>query len=142
MRAACGWERGRSGQGKYNEEANGSQVVNALGIGRSRPARDADKLYAGGGRGAQWGESTARGRWPRAGPEGASVQEGRLLHRPRGRNGPNGPRVVLERTKSRYLSKFRSSDSCGLCLFGLIKGGFKQQNRIGGCPYSVSNRQK
>ena len=83
MRAACGWERGRSGQGKYNEEANGSQVVNALGIGRSRPARDADKLYAGGGRGAQWGESTARGRWPRAGPEGASVQEGRLLHRPR-----------------------------------------------------------
>jgi hypothetical protein len=21
MRAACGWERGRSGQGKYNEEA-------------------------------------------------------------------------------------------------------------------------
>ena len=63
MRAACGWERGRSGQGKYNEEASGSWVVNTWGIGRSRPARDADKQYIC-GRGA-WAcsgaESIARG---------------------------------------------------------------------------------
>ena len=63
MRAACGWERGRSGQGKYNEEASGSWVVNAWGSGRSRSARDADKQYAGGGRGCAVGRKALRGVW-------------------------------------------------------------------------------
>ena len=63
MRAACGWERGRSGQGKYNEEASGSWVVNAWGSGRSRSARDADKQYAGGGRGCAVGRKALRGAW-------------------------------------------------------------------------------
>ena len=75
MRAACGWERGRSGQGKYNEEASGSWVVNAWGSGRSRSARDADKQYAGGGRG-RWARSGGKalrgGQLPRAWREGAT----------------------------------------------------------------------
>ena len=46
MRAACGWERGRSGQGKYNEEACRSGGVSAW-RGRSGWMRE------GGGAGAQ-----------------------------------------------------------------------------------------
>ena len=82
-------------------------------------------MREGGGAGAQvWkggGTKHCEGQVAEGGLRGASVQEGRLFHRG-GRGGRNGPRVVLERTKSRYLSKFRSSDSCGLCLFCGFRG--------------------
>ena len=69
-------------------------------------------MREGGGAGAQvWkggGTKHCEGQVAEGGLRGASVQ--------------NGPRVVLERTKSWYLSKFRSSDSCGLCLFCGFRG--------------------
>ena len=46
MRAACGWERGRSGQGKYNEEACRCGGVSAQGEVR---------MDAGGRRGGRAG---------------------------------------------------------------------------------------
>ena len=108
-RAACEWERGRSGQGKYNEEASGSWVVNAWGSGRSRSARDADKQYAGGG----------RGRWARSGGKalrGASC-------RGRGVRGQRGPRanqksVTFEFSLLRFMWRH-----CGLLPLGL--GGIR-----------------
>jgi hypothetical protein len=30
MRAACGWERGRSGQGKYNEDVKCSAALSPM----------------------------------------------------------------------------------------------------------------
>ena len=64
MRAACGWERGRSGQGKYNEEACRSGEVSAWGGGADGCGREAGRARRCGKEGAQ---STVRGRWLGAG---------------------------------------------------------------------------
>ena len=88
-------------------------------IGSIHPRCDTSSLREGGV--ARSGGKALRGAGGRGrGLRGqASKRAGCYTGRGRnGPNGPNGPRVVLERTKSRYLSKFRSSDSCGLCLFG------------------------
>jgi hypothetical protein len=95
---AC-WGRGRSGQGEKNEEASRSVGVNALGGGGE------------GGRGLRCGgmrEGGGAARWGRCHSTAAAAARCRS----RATCGPFRPRI-----ESRYLSKFRSSDSCGLWAY-------------------------
>ena len=92
MRAACGWERGRSGQGKYNEEACRSGEVSAWGGGADGCGREAGRARRCGKEGAQ---STGRGRWLRAGGwRGQAPEATRMC------GGSNHRRITAEERQS------------------------------------------